>query len=100
VALNFLLPALEYARQSLNGVVVVGLLARVHGLDLLKDRRVDLVELNLVVERLEGFSELLGKLVESLLELFLLVVFAGAPLLFGKLLNEWLVHVVDDGVEG
>ena len=50
VTLNFLLPALEHASQRLNGVVVVGLLARVHGLDLLKDGRVDLVQLNLVVE--------------------------------------------------
>ena len=58
------------------------------------------LESDVALERLEGLNELLGELVEGLHELLLLIFFTVTPVTDFELVDQGLVDVVDDGVQG
>lgn len=57
-------------------------------------------ESDVVNQGLQGLSKLAGELVENLRELSFLIVWALIPILNLKIVNEWLVDLVDHRVEG
>lgn len=58
-----------------------------------------LLESNVHLQAFERLFELTGELFEARVELLLLLVFADTPCLVVKPVDEWLVHLVDDGVK-
>jgi len=57
------------------------------------------VKRNVAGKRLDGFTDLLGKAVESLHELLLVLRFTATPITGVEAVNEWLIDVVHNRVE-
>lgn len=79
--------------------ILVDCLGGVNVLGLVLPLLVVSLQLDVVSETLESLLELIGELIEDRLKLLLLLSLTDTPLLDVKPFNEWLVDLVDDGVQ-
>jgi hypothetical protein len=97
ILLDFVTPLVEDSLELLKHLWVD--LGGSVGLGVILPSSIILFKTDVVLERFKSFFKLVGKLIEDREELLLLVIFDLFPVVFIKLVNKWLVDLVDDGVQ-